>query len=90
MAIRYILSEYINNAMEQAVYDKLEDDTFAGWIPVCEGVIAFGTTLQGCEEALRSTLEEWILLGLKLNHILPVIGDIDLNKEPTLEPMDTM
>src|SRR5215475_2832432 len=37
---------------------------------------------QECEEELRSTLEDWVLLGLKLRHRLPVIGNIDLNKEP--------
>lgn len=81
MATRYILSEYVNRAMEQAVYDKLEDNTFAGRIPVCKGVIAFGSTLKVCEDNLQSTLEDWILVGLKLKHILPVIEQIDLNKE---------
>ncbi len=62
----------------QAVYDKLEDGTFAGRIPLCAGVVAFGLTLQECEAELRSTLEDWILVGLKLGHPLPVIGGIDL------------
>lgn len=85
-----ILSEYINQAMAQAIYDKLEDGTFSGEIPPCEGVIAFGNTLVECEKELRSVLEDWIWLGLKLSHPLPVIGDIDLNKEPEREPVDTM
>jgi len=76
--------------MAQAVYDKLEDGTFAGRIPVCKGVVAFGATLRECEEELRSTLEDWILVGLKLGHSLPVIGGIDLNKEPIREPVDTV
>ncbi len=86
----YILTEYIKKAMNQAVYDKLEDGTFVGRIPACKGVIAFGKTLRECEEELRSTLEEWIVLGLKLGHSLPVIEGIDLNKEPTREPVDTL
>lgn len=90
MAIRYILSEYVDQAMAQAVYDKLEDGTFAGRIPSCKGVVAFGTTLRECEDELRSTLEDWILVGLKLGHSLPVIGSIDLNKEPTREPVDAV
>ncbi|MFV1950390.1 MAG: type II toxin-antitoxin system HicB family antitoxin [Nitrospinota bacterium] len=87
MSIRYILSEYMEQAMAKAVYDKFEDNTFTGRIPLCKGVIAFGKTLRECEDELRSTLEDWILLGLKMGHHLPVIGDIDLNKEPTHEPM---
>jgi predicted RNase H-like HicB family nuclease len=90
MAIRYILSEYLDQAMAQADYDKLDDSTFAGRIPSCKGVIAFGGTLRECEDELRSTLEDWILVGLKLGHLLPVIGGLDLNKEPTREPVDTV
>jgi len=72
MAIRYILSEYVDQATAQAVYDKLEDGTFAGRIPSCKGIVAFGATLRECEDELRSTLEDWILVGLKLGHSLPV------------------
>ncbi|HHT9126799.1 MAG TPA: type II toxin-antitoxin system HicB family antitoxin [Candidatus Brocadiia bacterium] len=88
--IRYILSEYVVQAMTQAIYDKLDDGTFTGRIPSCKGVVAFGTTLRKCEEELRSTLEDWILVGLKLGHPLPVIGGIDLNRKPIREPVDTM
>lgn len=90
MAVRHVLSEYIDRALAEAFYDKLEDGTFAGRIPSCKGVVAFGTTLRGCADTLRSTLEDWVLLGIKLGHSMPVLGDIDLNKEPTREPLDAM
>ena len=90
MTKHYILSEYIEQAMEQTIYDKLDDGTFSGRIPPCKGVIAFDTSLRECENELRSTLEDWVLVGLKLNHPLPVIGDLDLNKEPTCEPLDAV
>jgi len=90
MAVRFILTDYVDQAMMQAVYDKLEDGTFAGRIPACKGVVAFGATLHECEQELRSTLEDWILVGLKLNHPLPVIADIDLNRKPNRESMDTV
>lgn len=70
MPTRNILSEYIAQATAQAVYDKLEDGTFSGRIPSCKGVVAFGDTLRECEEELRSTLEDWVLVGLKLGHSL--------------------
>ncbi|RCJ32515.1 hypothetical protein A6770_18660 [Nostoc minutum NIES-26] len=85
-----MLSDYVDRAIAKAIYDKLEDGTFTGRIPVCKGVIAFASTLRECEDELRSTLEDWILLALKLGHSLPVIDSIDLNKEPTLESMDTV
>ncbi|HUM67717.1 MAG TPA: type II toxin-antitoxin system HicB family antitoxin, partial [Chloroflexota bacterium] len=31
---------------------------------------------------LRSVLEDWLLVGLKLGHPLPVLAGIDLNQEP--------
>ncbi len=90
MTVRYILTDYVSQALAQAVYDKLEDGTFAGRIPPCAGVIAFGATLQECQAELRSTLEDWILVGLKLGHTMPVIGDIDLNREPRREPVEAL
>lgn len=85
--LRFILTGYIENALSQVEYDKLDDGTFSGRIPPCRGVIAFGQTLRECEEELRSTLEDWVLVGLKLGHSLPVIAGFDLNQEPRREPM---
>ncbi len=79
MAVRFVLTGYVGQLMDQALYDKLEDGTFSGRIPECKGVIAFGNTLRQCEDELRSTLEDWVLVGLKLGHHLPVIKGIDLN-----------
>lgn len=90
MQVRFVLSDYVEQAMAHALYDKLEDGTFLGRIPLCPGVVAFGTTLRECEEELRSTLEDWILVGLKLKHPLPVIDGIDLNREPTDESLVTL
>lgn len=86
----FILTDYVKQAMAEAVYDKLKDNTFAGRIPPCPGVIAFGPSLPACEQELRSTFEEWLVLGLKLGHALPVIGGIDLNQEPAREPVDAV
>lgn len=90
MGAQFILTDYVEQALSQATYDKLEDGTFAGRIPLCKGVVAFGATLRECQDELRSTLEDWILVGLKLGHSLPVIDGIDLNKEPQREPVETM
>jgi predicted RNase H-like HicB family nuclease len=87
---RYVLSDYVAAALAEAAYDKLEDGSYSGRIPGCPGVIAFGASLRACEEELRSTLEDWILLGLRLRHPLPVVHGIDLNKEPVREPVDAV
>jgi len=80
--MKFILSDYVTQAMSEALYDKLEDNTFAGKIPSCQGVIAFGDTLRQCEDELRSVLEDWLFVGLKLGHPLPILSGIDLNQEP--------
>ena len=90
MAVQFILTEYVSQVLALAAYDKLEDGTFSGRIPQCKGVVAFGTTLRECEDELRSTLEDWIWMGLKLSHPLPVVAGIDLNEDPTHEPVDTL
>ena len=83
--LKTILTGYIESALFQAEYDKL-----SGRIPGCKGVIAFGNSLRECESELQSILEDWILVGLKLGHLLPVIEGFDLNKEPTDESVAAM
>jgi len=87
---QYVLSEYLENALARAEYDKLEDGTFSGRIPDFKGVLAFGETLRICENELRSTLEDWLLTGLKLGHKLPVVNNIDLNRKPVYEPLKSV
>jgi predicted RNase H-like HicB family nuclease len=86
----FILSDYVGEAMAQATYDKLEDGSFSGRIPLCPGVVAFGRSLRECETELRAVLEGWILLGLKLGHSLPVIAGIDLNQRIAPETVDAL
>jgi hypothetical protein len=76
MAARSVLTEYLDQAMAQAVYDKLEDGSVAGRILACPGVVAFRPSLKECENELRSTLEDWIVVGLKLRHELPGVAGI--------------
>ena len=90
MTTQFVLTDFVMRALDKALYDKLEDGTYCGRIPPCPGVIAFGTNLTRCEKELRSTLEDWILVGLKLGHTLPVIGNIDLNRGPISEPVKAL
>jgi predicted RNase H-like HicB family nuclease len=63
---RYVLSDYVAEALAEAAFEKLEDGSYAGRIPFCTGVVAFGTTLRECENELRPTLEDWLPVGLQL------------------------
>ncbi len=90
MTGQYILSDYLDRALSQAEYDKLEDGTFFGRIPACKGVVAFAATLRECEDELRSVLEDWVLLGLKLGHELPILSNINLNGKPEYESLESV
>ena len=76
-----VLTEYIQAAMRCARYEILEDNTFYGEIPGFQGVFANTETLEDCREQLREVLEGWIVLGLRLDHPLPIVDGISLAVE---------
>ncbi|MCL5055457.1 MAG: type II toxin-antitoxin system HicB family antitoxin [Firmicutes bacterium] len=88
--MRLALTEYIDGSLAKAIYEKLEDGTYFGKIPPCKGVVAFAKNLKKCEEDLRSVLEDWIILGLKMGHHLPIINGIDLNQRPRSGQMEAV
>ena len=45
--LRFVLTGYIEEALAQSAYDKLDDGSFSGRIPSCKGVIAFGARTSG-------------------------------------------
>ena len=76
-----MLAKLIDEAMEQAVYEIIEDEgTFWGEIPGCQGVWARHATLEGCRRELREALSDWIALRLRLGLPIPVVADLDLNQ----------
>ena len=87
MATGCILSDYLESAMSSATFDKLDDGTYAGRVPACQGVVAFGATLMECQRLLQSTLEDWLLLGLRMGHALPVLAGLRLDPELASEPL---
>jgi predicted RNase H-like HicB family nuclease len=90
MKPRCILSDYLAAAIARSKFEKLRDGSYSGSIPQCPGVVAFGSNQADCGDELRSTLEDWLLLGLKLGHPLPVIDDIDLNRGPVDESVESV
>lgn len=76
-----MLAKLIDEAMERAVYEIIEDEgTYWGEIPGFQGVWARHATLEGCRRELREALSDWIALRLRLGLPIPVIADIDLNQ----------
>jgi predicted RNase H-like HicB family nuclease len=76
-----MLAEYIDKAMEQAVYEIIEDEgTYWGEIPGLQGVWAHDATLEGCRRELREALSDWIALRLRMGLSIPIVAGIDLNQ----------
>jgi predicted RNase H-like HicB family nuclease len=76
-----MLTEYVEKALRHAHYELMENGRFWGEIPPLQGVWAEGETLEGCRDALRDVLEDWLLVGLRRGHHIPVLGGIDLNEK---------
>lgn len=74
-----MLIAYIQAAMHQARYEILEDGTYYGEIPGFDGVYADADSLEACRDELQEVLEDWLLIGLRLGHSLPVTDGIDLD-----------
>ena len=85
---RLVLTDYFEAAMKRSRIELLEDGTFVGRVDGCVGLLSFAESEETALDELRSTLEDWVLMGLKFRHELPVLDGIDLNGEPELEPVD--
>ena len=76
-----MITEYIAAAMRKAKYEYISDERiYFGKIPRFKGVWASSETKGACEVELREVLEEWIVLSLRMNTSLPVLGGLTLNK----------
>jgi predicted RNase H-like HicB family nuclease len=73
-----MLITYIHSAMRLAKYEILEGGHYYGEIPGFNGVWAQADNLEACREELQSALEDWLVLGLRMGHKLPVVDGIQL------------
>ena len=73
-----MLTSYIHAAMRLAKYEILADHTYYGEIPGFQGVWANADSLEACRDDLQSVLEDWLILGLRMGHELPVVAGINL------------
>ncbi|MBI4286005.1 MAG: type II toxin-antitoxin system HicB family antitoxin [Chloroflexi bacterium] len=76
-----MITKYLSEAMHRAKYKILEDGTYYGWVEELPGVWATAISLEECREELGAVIEDWLLLGLRLGHEIPVLGDVNLNAE---------
>ena len=70
--------EYIQKALENAEYKKLDDGTWFAEINGFQGVWANGKTVEVCRKELAEVLEEWLLLKIKDGDKIPQLDDIQI------------
>ncbi len=75
-----MLTAYMEAAMRHAKYEKLDDGGYYGSIEECPGLWWDDFTLEECQVGLREALEDWIQLGLQLNHPFQEIDGIELEQ----------
>ena len=80
-----MFAEYIAAALEQAEYEIIDDpEPYYAHVPGLQGVWATGKTFEECRKELISTIEGWIVLGLRMGHLIPPMkgNTIDVSVEP--------
>ena len=80
-----MLIQYVQAAMHEAHYEQMENGRYFGDIPSCKGCWGEGASLEECREDLEGALQDWIIVGLRFGHPLPVIASIDINPRPETE-----
>lgn len=68
-----MFAEYLQAAMDHAVYEQFEDGTYFGSIPGFQGVYANEATLEATRKELLSVLEDWVLMGIADHEELPEV-----------------
>ena len=69
-----MVSQYVASALERADYQLLDDGSFAATVRGLRGVIATGSTLEGCRRELVEVVEEWVLVRVAHGLAIPALG----------------
>ena len=81
-----MITEYVQKALEDAQYKRLEDDTWFAEIPGFSGVWANAQTVETCRRDLSEVLEEWLLLKIRDGDQVPDLGNASLRIGELAEP----
>jgi len=74
-----MLVEYIQGALEDAEYKRLENGTWFAEIPGFKGVWANGKTVEECRKELVEVLEEWLILKLRDADPIPLVKGYEIS-----------
>jgi len=74
-----MLVEYIQGALGNAEYKRLENGTWFAEIPGFKGVWANGRTVEECRKELVEVLEEWLILKLRDADPIPLVKGYEIS-----------
>jgi predicted RNase H-like HicB family nuclease len=85
-----MFAEYIAATLEQAKYEIIDDPKpYYAHVPGLQGVWATGRTFEECRKELISTIEGWIVLGLRMGQPIPPINgniiDVSVEQVPVVD-----
>ena len=72
------ITEYLNAALREASYERLEDGTWFASIPQLPGLWASGPTVEDTRKDLVDALPGWIEVHLKAGNRLPDLPGVSL------------
>ncbi len=73
-----MIRQYVEEALRNARYEKLEDGNFYGEVPRLQGVLATAKTLEDCRNQLAEVVEEWVLVRVARGLAIPPLGKIEV------------
>jgi len=74
-----MICEYLDRAMEKAVFDVLDDGTIVGEVPPLQGVLATAPTKEACRKQLVDVIEGWILVRVSRGLDIPSIDGLTIS-----------
>ncbi len=77
-----MLTEYIEEALERARYELIDDPgtPYYGEVPDLPGVWATGDTLEVCRRELKDVIEGWLLVSVKQSLPIPPLGPLEIKE----------
>lgn len=71
-----MIARYIDKALRRARYAEADPGVYCATVPGLRGVLATGSTLEGCRDQLAEVIEEWVLVRVARGLTVPSLGGV--------------
>lgn len=73
-----VIVRYIEQALDRARFERLEDGTYCATVTGLRGVIAVGANREACRLQLAEVVEEWVLVRVARGLSIPRLGGVSV------------